>query len=282
LPIEYLLPLLYSWSAVEREQYLAAELRKAEHRVQHIVTSSPAVLFTLAVADNQLQGISWISGNVQEICGYPPEAAMGKDWFWFTIHPDDRPRVLAETCAGLFTNGSIAPEYRFLHGGGAYCWTRCALRLIGHDTDGPVEVTGALLDITERKRAEEDQHKLRERLQQAQKLEGVARLAGGAAHDFNSMLTVINCYSDILLEQLEPQGPLYVYGIVRQSGGSISVCSEVGEGTTFSISLPRLEHGTAVLPERPLRSAPTLASRSEIFLLTDDVVRAGMTRTHAG
>ena len=65
-----------------------------------------------------------------------------------------------------------------------------------------------------------------------------------------------------------------VYGIVRQSGGHIEVESEIGEGTTFKICLPRVEEPLA--SESVVEQAEKLESGSEKILLVedDDLVRA--------
>ncbi len=53
-------------------------------------------------------------------------------------------------------------------------------------------------DLTEQKRAQADKARLEAELLHAQKLESVGRLAGGVAHDFNNMLTVILGYAELL------------------------------------------------------------------------------------
>ena len=53
-------------------------------------------------------------------------------------------------------------------------------------------------DVTERKQLEEQ-------LRQAQKLEGVGRLAGGVAHDFNNLMTIVTGYAGMALDDL-PEG----------------------------------------------------------------------------
>jgi len=66
-------------------------------------------------------------------------------------------------------------------------------------------------DLTERKQAEKAQKALEEQLFQAQKMESVGRLAGGVAHDFNNMLSVILSYAQMGLEKTEPGSSLHGY-----------------------------------------------------------------------
>lgn len=75
-----------------------------------------------------------------------------------------------------------------------------------HDASG--SISGVLITIAD----VSDRKHLEEQLRLAQKLEAVGRLAGGVAHDFNNMLTVINGYSAMLIENLKREGIGYAVG----------------------------------------------------------------------
>jgi PAS domain S-box-containing protein len=74
--------------------------------------------------------------------------------------------------------------------------------------EGEQCLAGIFRDITVRKRAEEEREHLHAQLHQAMKMEAVGRLAGGVAHDFNNLLTVINGYSELLLQRLGENSPM--------------------------------------------------------------------------
>jgi PAS domain S-box-containing protein len=68
-----------------------------------------------------------------------------------------------------------------------------------------------------------------------------------------------------------------VYGIVKQSEGSIWVYSELGKGTTFNIYLPRVDE-TAEIEEIPAQNQPVVAGRETILLVEDEQMVRDLSR----
>lgn len=63
-------------------------------------------------------------------------------------------------------------------------------------------------DISDRVNANKERETLEAQLIQSQKMESIGRLAGGVAHDFNNMLSVILGYSELIKTKLAPDDPI--------------------------------------------------------------------------
>ena len=110
------------------------------------------------------------------------------------VVPEDRERVPVEAGKVLAGRTSFC-EWRFRRKDGSTFPGEVSARLL---PDG--RMLGILRDLSERR-------KLEQQFIQAQKLEGIGRLAGGVAHDFNNLLTVIDGYAQMTLEDLAPEHP---------------------------------------------------------------------------
>ncbi len=91
--------------------------------------------------------------------------------------------------------------------------------------DGKIDLSRVIMaatDISEERRAEE-------RLMEAQRMEAVGQLAGGVAHDFNNVLTVIVGYAAMILEQTRKTDPLRKYAdvITRSAERAASITRQL-------------------------------------------------------
>ena len=183
-----------------RTEKLHAEeaLRRAQEQQAVIVNSLPLVLYAGEVGGMRGAPL-FISGNAKAICGFSPEQFRASPDLWSSrIHPDDRDRVLDEF-ATLPEIGALAIEYRWRCADEQYRFFLDQAVLMRDEKGSPKEIFGTFLDVTERKRLEQQ-------LLQSHKMEALGRMTGGVAHDFNNMLTLVLGNLDRLRRAVDPDG----------------------------------------------------------------------------
>ena len=128
-------------------------LRRAEERYRTLVERVPAVVYVqeLGRPDSPM----YMSPRIEDLTGYTPEECKYPDMRWRMVHPEDRERMQAEDERRGEPGEVFASEYRVLHRDGRAVWVRNESVLIEDEASGARYWQGFMLDITERKRAEQ-------------------------------------------------------------------------------------------------------------------------------
>jgi PAS domain S-box-containing protein len=127
--------------------------------------------------------------------------------FLAAVHPDDRDRVQATMHQALAQASPFQAEFRVADRSSSDCWVEIRGAPVRHGERTPDHIAGVAMDVTERKRREEEARALETKMQQAQKLESLGIMAGGIAHDFNNLLVGILGNAGLALIDLPAKSP---------------------------------------------------------------------------
>ena len=136
----------------ERKETIA-ELQKTQARLHLVLSSTPAVFYTASATPPYRT--TFISENVSQQLGYLAAEILADAKFWSDhIHPGDKPPVLA-AMPRLLEQDTLSQEYRMRNRAGDYVWIYDEMKLMSDEAGESVEIVGFMLDITERKVAED-------------------------------------------------------------------------------------------------------------------------------
>jgi PAS domain S-box-containing protein len=185
------------------------KVRKAEEKYRSIFENAVEGIFQSTPDGRYLA----VNPAMARIAGYgsPEEmVASGEDIHQRSfVDPERRREYKRLLAAQGHVHGFEFEAYRK---DGSRHWVAEHTRSVCGDSGKLLYYEGAVEDVTERKRLQEESR-------QAHKMEAIGQLAGGVAHDFNNLMTVVLGCSEVVLRKVAPDDPIRFHLVEIQKAG---------------------------------------------------------------
>jgi two-component system, cell cycle sensor histidine kinase and response regulator CckA len=180
---------------IERMKTLSA-LSESEKIFSTFMEKSPIYVF---FKDHNMRPLK-LSANYEKMLGRPVSDILGKSMF--ELFPPDLAESMVADDMRILNEGKQVTVEEELEGR-HYITIKFPIHINGK----PTYLAGFTIDITDQKLAEREKERMQGQLIQSQKMEAIGQLAGGVAHDFNNMLTVIIGHAELLRTETAPDSP---------------------------------------------------------------------------
>lgn len=175
-------------------------LKETRERLQLMLENLPVVVGRL-YPDG---AVEFLENKLEELTGYAVNefGPGGRPWSEVIVE-EDQEQIRKAFLHALGTDHSYVRQYRVKTKDGRVIWLQESGQ-ITCDSQGRALYTDiVLLDVTERKQAEEMRPQFEAQLRQAQRMDAIGSLAGGIAHDFNNILGVMLGYTEMALMSIK-------------------------------------------------------------------------------
>jgi PAS domain S-box-containing protein len=225
--------------------------KEAETRFRRLAEELPLVTYidapfeTDGAASVPVVGRSmYISPQCEAMLGYPP-ADWGDSTLWEAIlHPDDRERVLAELRHFQETGDPLSYEYRVRHRDGRVVWVRDESVIVRDESGAPLYVQGFWVDITERKRVEQELRQARAEAEAA--TQAKSAFLATMSHEIRTPMNAVIGMGGLLLDTELTNDQRGFAEVIRTSGDALlRIIDDI-------LDFSKIEAGKLELEERPL------------------------------
>jgi two-component system cell cycle sensor histidine kinase/response regulator CckA len=171
--------------------------------------------------------LTW-SDELYRLLGFEPGMRRPSLELWLeNLHVEDGARVRAGLEDALDGNNEhYESEYRVRMPDGSSRWLLAKGSIFQSDPREPTRLLGVVIETTERKRLEEQ-------FLQVQKMEAIGRLAGGVAHDFNNLMTIVSGYSSMIRAHVK-HDPALDHFVSEIQHAAVRAASLTGQLLAFS------------------------------------------------
>jgi PAS domain S-box-containing protein len=194
------------------EKQLEEERRASEQRLFTALAAARMGTWEWEIATDRAR----LDEGLARVFGVEPGDIPTLDEMLTRIHADDRAAVALAFRQSAESGAALDIEFRIVRSDGSVRWLRGHGKVLFDAGGDPTRLTGACVDITERRHTEEQ-------LRQVQRMDAVGRLAGGVAHEVNNMMTAILGFTDLLLDPGhagDPRGDLLQ---IRKAAGRAAI-----------------------------------------------------------
>jgi PAS domain S-box-containing protein len=177
-------------------------LREREHELNLIVETIPGLIWCASPAGE----VTYVNRQVLEYCGATLESFFASGWTGF-LHPDDMGRTLKLWQHAVRSEGAHEVQYRLRRSDGVYRWFHVVGRPARNGEGQVIRWYGLLIDIHERRNAEETLRLTEGRLTRATQVATVGELSASIAHEVNQPLAAVVANAHAGLRWLSAEPP---------------------------------------------------------------------------
>ncbi len=179
---------------ITRLKEIERKLKKSEEFSFSILLNTPSPIMVI----NKELRIEYVNPALAELTGYSSDELLGKTfpfpWVDDPISHDEWRKATLKGVKGL--------EGEFTNKNGERFWVIFSTTPVIKDGEFKYSLS-TWVDITDRKKAQEEEKKLRIKYERAERMEALGTLAGGIAHDFNNLLMGIQGRTSLMLMEKE-------------------------------------------------------------------------------